>query len=109
MDEENNARLSGLLAMIALPLVNAGNGMMRRVPVEVEVSPGKWRAIEGAEVTLGKLSVWTGSNGSRTVFTFNAAQCPRWRSESNSERRSTMIHDDDDAGNYNFRVPRSGT
>lgn len=103
MDEENHARLSGLLAIIALPLVRAAAGYMRRVPVEVETSPGVWTAIEGAAVELGKLTVWTGTNGSRMQWEFKAAECPRWRSDSNREKRDALIRDEP---SYNFRAPR---
>lgn len=104
-DPENHARLSGLVAMLALPLVNAGRGLMRRVRVEVEIMPGTWRAVEGAAVELGKLTVWSGSNGSRVQWEFQAAACPRWRSNSNAERKNQTFLDDEEPM-YNFRAPR---
>lgn len=103
LDPENHARLSGLLAMVALPLVRGDLGMMRRVRVEVEVAPGTWRPIEGAAVELGKLTVWTGTNGSRTQWEFLAAQCPRWRSDSNRERKNQTYIEEDDQLNYRPR------
>lgn len=103
LDPENHARLSGLLAMVALPLVRGDLGMMRRVRVEVEVALGTWRAIEGAAVELGKLTVWSGTNGSRVQWEFQAAACPRWRSNSNREKRDALIRDEP---SYNFRAPR---
>lgn len=89
---EGWARLQGLFAMLALPPINAGLGMVRRRIVEVEVSPNRWVPIEGAALELHRLVVWTGSNGSRQQYEFLRAEgVPRWRMP-DSERGGPSEH-----------------
>lgn len=79
---ENAARLAGLLAMLALPMLRTLDGRERRRDIEIEVSPGKWARIEGASIEAARLIFWSGSNGTRQQFVFRASEgCPRWRAD----------------------------
>lgn len=83
MDEaENAARLTGLLAMLALPMVRCDDGLYRRRLVELEISAGRWVAIEGIAIEAHRIIVWSGRNGSRTQFEFRKSEgCPPWRTD----------------------------
>ncbi len=89
MDEgENAARLAGLLAILALPMVRCHDGFNRRRLIEAEVSPGKWAVIHGATIEANRLILWSGTNGSRIQYEFRSSEgCPRWRTERAGERR----------------------
>ncbi len=81
-DVEGYARLAGLLAMLALPPIHAGDGTFRRRVVEIEVSPGsdRWIAIEGVAVEAHRIICWTGSNGTRQQFEYlRGEKIPQWR------------------------------
>ncbi len=95
MDEaENAARLAGLLAMLALPMVRCDDGMYRRRMIEAEVSPGKWAEVHGASIEAHRLILWSGTNGSRIQYEFRSSEgCPRWRTERTGERKH-MIDDE---------------
>ena len=92
-EAENAARISGLCAMIALPMVRTDDGMFRRRVIEVEYRPGQWEAVEGIEVKENTLMMWRGSNGSTIRFSVPATRCPRWRADKAESR--TLIDDDD--------------
>lgn len=79
-DPEGWARLQGLFAMLALPPLQCGGGLVQRRIVEVEITKDRWLAIEGAALDQFKLTVWTGSNGTRRHYEFLRAEgIPRWR------------------------------
>jgi hypothetical protein len=81
-DGEKAARLAGLLAMLALPMVRGREGRYERRMIEAEVSPGKWAAIQGAAIEADRLILWSGTNGSRVQYEFRSSEgCPRWRTE----------------------------
>jgi hypothetical protein len=86
-DPENHARLSGLLAILALPLLRGDDGHLRRINVEILLRgdsgltgiESRWVSVEGADVEAGKLTIWAGSNGKRMRWEFDATKCPEWR------------------------------
>ncbi len=88
MDEdENSARLRGLLAVCALPMVRCDDGRERRRLIEVEVSPGKWVEIHGVTIEAHRLIVWSGGNGTRQQFEFRSSEgCPAWRIDKTAQR-----------------------
>lgn len=95
-DAENAARLAGLLAMIALPMVRDGEGRYRRRVIEIEVAPGKWAAVDGVAIERERMLFWSGNNGTRMQYEFRSSEgCPRWRSDRPQHRRF-MADDADD-------------
>lgn len=86
-DAEGHARLSGLLAVIALPPIHHGDGTVRKRTIEIETAPGgPWVSIEGIAVEMHRVICWTGTNGSRRQYEFpRGAAIPRWRVPSMNE------------------------
>lgn len=81
-DVEGWARLSGLLAMLALPPVRLADGTHRLRIVEIEVRPDsdKWIAIDGVTLEPHRLLCWRGGNGSRVVYEYpRGSAIPKWR------------------------------
>ena len=80
-DAEGHARLSGLLAVIALPPTRQTDGTVRKRTIEIETTPGgAWVAIEGVAVEFNRVICWTGTNGSRRQYEYlRGAAIPRWR------------------------------
>lgn len=80
--EENEARLLGLLSQLALPMLRTSDGRERRKLIEVEVAPGRWVEIHGASIEPTRLVLWSGNNGTRVAYEFHHSEgCPRWRTE----------------------------
>jgi hypothetical protein len=92
-DSENSARLAGLLAMIALPMVRTADGRERRRTIQIEYRPGKWETIEGVEVKAQVLVFWRGRNGSSQQFSVPASRCPQWRAD---KAEPKFLIDDED-------------
>ncbi len=86
-DGENYARLAGLLATIALPMIDCDHGLQRKRVVEIEYRRGRWEEIDGVEMTAMALIFWRGRNGSRIQFTCPATRCPLWRVERQPPQR----------------------
>ncbi len=87
MDEgENAARISGLCAMLALPMLECGDGLCRKRIVEIEYQRDRWETIDGVEVTAMTLLFWRGRNGSTIRFSVPATRCPAWRIERQEQR-----------------------
>lgn len=77
---ENEARLKGLFAVLALPARRAADGSFRRPMVEVEVAPGTWSPIDSISVESERLTFSYGSNGTRVEYVFDRKESvPRWR------------------------------
>ncbi len=92
-EAENAARLSGLVAMLALPMVRTQDGRDRRRVIEIEYRPGQWERVDAVEVKAQTLTFWRGANGSSVQFSVPASRCPRWRADKAESR--TLIDDDD--------------
>ncbi len=82
-EAENHARLHGLLAVLALPMLcGKRGGPERRRLIEIEVAPNQWMEIHGATIEAHRLIFWSGCNGTRKQIEFHASEgCPRWRIE----------------------------
>ena len=81
-DAEGHARLSGLLAMLALPPVRLSDGTHRRRIVEIEVKPDsdRWVPIDGITIEPHRIIAWWGANGTRVQYEFLRGEAtPRWR------------------------------
>lgn len=81
-DVEAWSRLSGLLAMLALPPVRCDDGRYQRRLIEIEIAPGsdKWTAIDGLTIEPTRLIFYTGMNGTRRQWVFVRPEgVPRWR------------------------------
>lgn len=79
-DAEGWARLSGMMAMLALPPVRRDDGTFRARVVEIEVAPNRWLRVDGVALEAHRLICWHGSNGSRIQFEYpRGAAIPRWR------------------------------
>jgi len=79
-DVEAWARLQGLLAMLALPPMREDDGVVRRILVEIEVSPNKWVPIEGVTIEPHRLIFHYGTNGTRVQYPYAREDgIPRWR------------------------------
>lgn len=78
-EAENDARLCGLMAALALPPVRGRDGVARRVPVEVEVAPGAWARVESMLIDSDGMTMSFGANGHRTDYRFVGTACPPWR------------------------------
>lgn len=79
-DAEGWARLQGLFAMLALPPLHDDDGRYRKLIVEVEISAGRWVAIDGASLEGDRFTVWSGTNGTRVQYPFRRSEgIPRWR------------------------------
>jgi hypothetical protein len=92
---ENAARLAGLLAMLALPMVRTIDGRERRRTIEIEIKPGLWARVEGCTIERTRLIFWTGSNGTRMQYEFRASDgCPRWRADRPGQHND-LIDDED--------------
>jgi len=92
-DGENAARLAGLLAMLALPMMRTLDGRYRRRRIEIEYRPGRWELIEGVEVKADQLTFWRGANGTTERLTVPASRCPHWRADKGESRH--LVDDDD--------------
>lgn len=91
---ENAARLAGLLAMLALPMVRTMDGRERKRTIEIEIKPGLWARVEGCTIERTRLIFWVGSNGTRRQFEFRASEgCPQWRCD--KEEHQPLIDDED--------------
>jgi len=76
-DQEAWASLSGMMAMLRLPLVVEGVQC-----VEVEIAPNIWRVVDqvGIAPPASELVVAKGFNGNRQEWKFNLKLgAPRWR------------------------------
>ncbi len=77
--EDNEARVKGLLAVLALPAVRDEEGRERRRVVEIEYRPGQWEQVDGCSVDGDKLIFWRGRNGTSVQFSCPPSRCPPWR------------------------------
>lgn len=96
MDEEaeSAARLAGLLAMLALPMLRRSDGSERRRCIEIEIKEGIWARIESATVEMHRLIFSCGSNGTRVQYEFRASEgCPRWRADKPEPRHYATEED----------------
>jgi hypothetical protein len=78
LDRDPNAwaSIKGLVAMMSLPETTSG----RRVGIEIEVSPGKWQAIDRIAFTAQGLALAAGLNGHSQYWVFaHADKLPPWR------------------------------
>jgi hypothetical protein len=86
-DPEQQARLLGLMAVLALPPLTTSDGDTRRVLVEVEVAPGRWHAVDSCVIESDRLVLSHGVNGHRVEWAFSRAEpVPRWRMPRESAR-----------------------
>lgn len=77
--EERQARIFGLIAVLALPPRVGGDGKYRRVSVEVEAAHGMWMAVDRIAFVGDVVEFMFGTNGSTKTYRFLAVECPRWR------------------------------
>jgi hypothetical protein len=79
-DPEAWARLSGLMATLALPPLRHFDGSSRKPSVEIEITPGVWALVDALAIESNRLLFWYGENGTRREYVFpKAAGIPRWR------------------------------
>jgi hypothetical protein len=91
-DAEGWARLQGLFAMLALPLIHDSDGRFRKRIIEVEISAGRWIAIDGAALEMQRLIVWSGMNGTRSTYEFRRSEgVPQWRAPKEESRAKGFI------------------
>jgi hypothetical protein len=78
---ENESRLSGLIAVLALPPTYHERATRLARKVEVEVEPGEWRVVSRIAllVVSDEVRLSSGNNGSSQSWTFPRASVPRWR------------------------------
>lgn len=76
---ENWSRLQGLMRVLALPPVIGLDGALRRVPVEVEIAPGRWAAVENIWIDADGMTFSYGTNGRSVEYRFHGDACPQWR------------------------------
>lgn len=80
IDSEDDARLCGILAMLALPSLHAPDGSTRRRVVEIEIVAGSWVPVDGVSISAGELTFFYGENGTRAEWVFlRAERVPAWR------------------------------
>ena len=78
-DDEEYARLHGLMAMLALPPVRRATGGMRKYVVEIEASRNVWVPVDSIVIDDEGLTFVWGANGTRVERKFK--RCPPWRVE----------------------------
>jgi len=79
---EGWARLSGLMAVLALPPVRGNDKTYRRAAVEIEVARGIWTEIDAVAIEADRLIFWFGKNGERQEYPFARAEgVPQWRTK----------------------------
>ena len=87
LDDEQAARLHGLMAMLALPARRGDDGVYRRLLVEIEVARGRWAPVDSVIIESDRLVFSYGVNGHRREYTFVAGEdVPQWRTERPSRR-----------------------
>ena len=91
--DENAARIAGICAMLALPMVRCADGRQRKRVVQIEYRPGLWEQIDGVEVKADTLLFYRRRNGTTIRFEVPASRCPRWRVD---RAESSLLIDDDD-------------
>lgn len=80
-NEEQWSRLSGLLAMLALPALRMPDGTHRRRLVEIRLASGKWVPIDGVFVEAHRITFHYGTNGTRVQYPYLRSDgIPQWRS-----------------------------
>jgi hypothetical protein len=75
---EDDARLRGLMAMLALPARRTGAGDWRRVTVEVEIASGMWAEVDSVIIEADKFTVCR--NGLACWTFLRSEGIPKWRS-----------------------------
>lgn len=77
---EEWSRMAGLLAVLALPPLRESDGTYRRQLIEIEISHGRWAAIDGVTIEAHRVLFHHGRNGSSVQYEFTRAEgVPRWR------------------------------
>lgn len=87
-ERENEARLAGVMAVLALPALHCDDGSHRRREVEIEID-GVWHHIDGVSFDNDRVMFHFGANGHRSEFIFpHRARMPRWRIDARVSRRA---------------------
>lgn len=96
IDVEGWARLSGLLAVLALPEMRLDDGTYRRRAIEIEVKPrsDRWTLIDGICIEHHRIICFWGSNGTRQQYEFmRGEQMPMWRFADRKPKPPTFAED----------------
>lgn len=64
---EHHARLSGMMAILALPPVRQADGVYRKRKVWIEVAPDSWDAIDSFSIEHDKFTFWHSAHDARTA------------------------------------------
>lgn len=84
---EEDARLRGVMRMLALPDVVTLDGTTRRREVEIEVAPGLWALVDAVSIDVDGATFSFGVNGRRVEYRFvRGERMPRWRVDANVPR-----------------------
>lgn len=81
-DAESWSRLSGMMAILALPSTRRPGGEYRSTPIEIEIAHETWAVVDCLAIESDQFVFWRTVNGRPIEPSFRfprAGGAPRWR------------------------------